>query len=87
MKKPKNECYIMDTPKEGDHFMKRKIKFVCLSNSKIEKASQALDFLKNVSGNNQLGSIENIDYVFDCLDISGDLEYLEQKLKENHIDY
>ena len=55
--------------------------------SKTDKAYFALAFLREAKKNNKLNEIENIDYVFDCLDISGDLEYLEQKLKENHIDY
>jgi len=55
--------------------------------SKTDKANFALMFLREAKKSNKINEIENIDYVFDCLDISGDLEYLERKLKENHIDY
>lgn len=63
------------------------MRFECICSDIASKAHSALVYLKEAYKLNSLNEIENIDYVLECLDISGDLEYLEQKLKENHIDY
>ena len=63
------------------------MKFETICNSKIDKAYFALEFLRKACDDNKLNEIENIDYVFDCLDIFGDLEYAQQKLEEFHIDF
>lgn len=62
------------------------MKFVTNCTSKVDKSYFALEFLRSASKSKQLNEIENIDYVFECLDISEDLEYAQQKLKEFHID-
>ena len=63
------------------------MKFVTSCTSKVDKAYFALEFLRNVSKSKQLNEIENIDYLFECLDVSEDLEYAQRKLKEFHIDF
>ncbi|MDY5669656.1 MAG: hypothetical protein SPF87_04360 [Bacilli bacterium] len=63
------------------------MKFETICNSKTDIAYFALEFLRKACDDNRLNEIENIDYVFDCLDISGDLEYAQQKLEEFHIDF
>ena len=63
------------------------MKFETICNSKTDKVYFALEFLRKACDDNRLNEIENIDYVFDCLDISGDLEYAQQKLEEFHIDF
>ena len=63
------------------------MKFETICNSKTDKVYFTLEFLRNSCDDNRLNEIENIDYVFDCLDISGDLEYAQQKLEEFHIDF
>ena len=63
------------------------MRFETICSSKTDKAYLALEFLREAHKTNRLNEIENIDYVFECLDISNDLEYAQQKLKEFHIDY
>ncbi len=63
------------------------MKFEIICSSKTDKAYFALEFLREAYMANKLNEIENIDYVFDCLDISTDLEYAQQKLEEFHIDF
>ena len=63
------------------------MKFETNCTTKSDKAYFALEFLRKAYEDNRLNEIENIDYVFDCLDISGDLEYAQQKLEEFHIDF
>lgn len=53
------------------------MKFETICSSKTDKAYFALEFLRKAYEDNRLNEIENIDYVFDCLDISGDLEYAQ----------
>lgn len=52
----------------------------------VDDAFEALQFLRDAYENNRLNEIENMDDVLDALDISGDLEYALQRLKEFHIE-
>lgn len=63
------------------------MKFETLCTTKSDKAYFALDFLRKAYEEGRLNEIENIEYVFDCLDISQDLEYAQQRLELYHIDY
>lgn len=63
------------------------MKFETSCSDQAGKAYFALEFLREAYKNGKLQEIENIEYVFDCLDISSDLEYTQQKLKEFHIDF
>lgn len=62
------------------------MRFETKCSSKVDKAYFALEFLRKATKLKKLNQIKNIDYVLDCLDISSDLEYAEQKLKDYHID-
>ena len=63
------------------------MKFETSWSDQASKAYFALEFLREAHKNGKLQEIENIEHVFDCLDISSDLEYAQQKLKDFHIDY
>lgn len=52
----------------------------------VDDAFEALQFLRDAYENNRLNEIENMDDVLDALDISGDLEYALQRLKDFHIE-
>ena len=52
----------------------------------VEDAYEALQFITEAYKKGKLDEIENMEDVLDALDISGDLEYALQRLKEFHIE-
>ena len=55
--------------------------------SKADLAFRALEFLRDAYERGLIGEIENMDDVFDALDIAQDLEYAHQRLDQYHIEY
>ena len=54
--------------------------------SLVDDAFEALLFLRDAYENNKLNEIENMDEVLNALDISGELAYALQRLKDFHIE-
>ncbi len=63
------------------------MKFETVCTNSADKAYVALKFLRDAYEKNKINEIENLEYVFECLDISQDLEYANRKLDEFYIEY
>ena len=62
------------------------MKFITNSHDAADRAYDALLFLRNAYDAGKIGEIENMEDVFDALDISGELELAQKRLKQYHID-
>ena len=62
------------------------MKFITHCSSASDRAYEALEFLKEAYANKKLNDIENMEEVFEVLDIALLLEEKENKLKEFHIE-
>ena len=49
-------------------------------------AADAINFLREAFESGKLNEIENFDELIEALDISGELEYAHQRLKDYNID-
>ena len=63
-----------------------RMRFICDSTEKTEKAFFALAFLRAAFEREKMNEIENVEDILNSLDISQDLEYCHQLLKMHHID-
>ncbi len=59
--------------------------FIAKGYSKIDDASEALEFLRKAHKEGRLSEIQNMEQVLDALDISQDLEFARSALSDNHI--
>ena len=62
------------------------MKFEGTKYDRVESAYLALEFLRQAYEENKIGEIENMEDVFDALDISGALAYAYERLACYHID-
>ena len=63
------------------------MKFETKSVRDVDRYNDALTFLQDAYDKGTINEIENMDALFDELDILGYIEYLQDRLKVYHIDY
>lgn len=63
------------------------MKFDTRYNDLEDRVYRATKFLEEAYNNKTICDIENIDELFEALDVAEDIAYLESKLKAYHLEY